>query len=44
MSDPQVIAAYAAGTATVLGAITALLAELRRWRRMSRSDSPRGSE
>lgn len=32
MSDPQIITAYAAGTATVLGAVTVLLAELRQWR------------
>jgi len=39
MPDPQIITAYAAGTATVLGAITALLAELRQWRQ-GRTDHP----
>ena len=32
-ADPQTITAIAGGTATILGAITVLLAELRRWRK-----------
>ena len=35
MLDPQTITAYAAGTATVLGAVTVLLAELRQWKRQT---------
>lgn len=42
MPDPRIITACAAGTATVLGAITALLAELRQWRR-GREGHPSGS-
>lgn len=33
VTDPQIITAYAAGTASLLAALSSLLRELREWRR-----------
>lgn len=38
LPDAQTIAAIGGAIATVIGAVTALLAELRRWRRGDRED------
>ena len=44
MPDPQAITAYAIGTATILGAITVLLTELRQWRRGHENRPPDHSQ